>query len=154
MQSWFSAIDNSPKCINYRLFKSEFKLQKNCKKCKTNCITLCRYRTTNHKLPIETGRWNDVDRSDRICTLCNSISIADEFHYLFNCKYFENERRQRIFTTQMCWNIENLWHHLISKYFIICEVLSHLSSQTFSPWENPRDSNEKLAVNPSKLNEH
>lgn len=66
------------------------------KLCKTNCITLCRYRTTNHKLPIETGRWNDVDRSDRICTLCNSISIADEFHYLFNCKYFENERRQMI----------------------------------------------------------
>ena len=97
VQSWFSAIDNSPKCINYRLFKSEFKLEEYMQKlCKTNCITLCRYRTTNHKLPIETGRWNDVDRSDRICTLCNSISIADEFHYLFNCKYFENERRQMI----------------------------------------------------------
>ncbi|MEW8547673.1 MAG: reverse transcriptase family protein, partial [Candidatus Thiodiazotropha sp.] len=89
LQSWFSAIDNSPKCINYRLFKSEFKMEEYMLKlCKTNCITLCKYRTTNHRLPIETGRWNNTDRSDRICTLCDNREIGDEFHYLLDCKYF------------------------------------------------------------------
>jgi hypothetical protein len=30
--------------------------------------TLCKFRTTNHKLPIETGRWNNIDRVNKICT--------------------------------------------------------------------------------------
>jgi hypothetical protein len=29
--------------------------------------TLCKFRTTNHKLPIETGRWNGIDRENRQC---------------------------------------------------------------------------------------
>jgi hypothetical protein len=27
--------------------------------------TLCKFRTTNHKLQIETGRWNGIDRENR-----------------------------------------------------------------------------------------
>jgi hypothetical protein len=32
--------------------------------------TLYKFRTTNHRLPVETGRWNNIDRVDRICTKC------------------------------------------------------------------------------------
>ena len=40
-------------------------------------------RTSN--LPIETGRWANIPRQDRICTLCNE-NIGDEVHILFRCK--------------------------------------------------------------------
>jgi hypothetical protein len=36
--------------------------------------TLCKFRTTNHKLPIATGRWNNIDRVNRICTKCDNIT--------------------------------------------------------------------------------
>ena len=36
---------------------------------------LCRFRTTNHKLPIEQGRWNNTDRNNRICTLCAEMML-------------------------------------------------------------------------------
>ena len=45
----------------------------------------CKFRTCNIKLPIEYGRWNNIPREDRVCTLCNTKEVGDEFHYLFNC---------------------------------------------------------------------
>jgi hypothetical protein len=57
------------------------------------------FRTTNHKLPIETGRWNGIDRENRQCLKCNSRSIGDEFHYIMECHFFTENR-----TT---WQINN-----------------------------------------------
>jgi hypothetical protein len=60
--------------------------------------TLCKFRTTNHKLPIETGRWNNIDRVNRICTKCNNITIGDEYHYIIECEHFSNFRNRFIVT--------------------------------------------------------
>jgi hypothetical protein len=35
-----------------------------------------------------------VDCDDRICDICNLNNIGDEFHYLFECTFFENERKK------------------------------------------------------------
>jgi hypothetical protein len=36
-------------------------------------------------MPIETGRWQNISREDRICHLCRDGN-GDEYHYLFFCK--------------------------------------------------------------------
>ena len=96
-QHWHSIVDNSPKALNYRLFKTDFKLEKYFSILDYHhSIEFCRFRTTNHKLPIEQGRWNNIDRNDRICTLCNSVDIGDEFHYVLQCNFFENFRKLHI----------------------------------------------------------
>jgi hypothetical protein len=51
---------------------------------------------TNHKLPIETGRWNGIDRENRQCLKCNSRFIGDEFHYIMECHFFTENRTQLI----------------------------------------------------------
>ena len=61
-------------------------------------IFLRKFRTTNHKLPIETGRWNNIDRANRICTKCDNITIGDEYHYIMECKHFSNIRNRFIVT--------------------------------------------------------
>jgi hypothetical protein len=53
-------------------------------------LTLSKFRITNHKLPVENGRWKNIARENRICPLCNNGDIGDEFHYLFKCQYFGN----------------------------------------------------------------
>ena len=53
---------------------------------------LCKFRTTNHKLPIEQGRWNNTPRENRKCNLCNLEEIGDAFHYILNCPYFKQYR--------------------------------------------------------------
>ena len=55
-------------------------------------INMIRFRTGNHKLPIEIGRWNNVDIDDRKCNLCTSNLIGNEFHYLLQCLYFKQDR--------------------------------------------------------------
>ena len=42
-------------------------------------------RSGNTKLPIETGKWFNIPKENRICKICNIKEIGDEFHYLLNC---------------------------------------------------------------------
>ena len=46
----------------------------------------------NHRLPIEQDSFWGVERDDRICDLCNSCIIGDEYHYLFECNFFDSDR--------------------------------------------------------------
>ena len=47
-----------------------------------------------HHLPIEKGRWKNIERNLRKCQLCNLNDIGDEFHYIKNCPFFANQRQQ------------------------------------------------------------
>ena len=92
-QSWLSTVNDSPKCIIYRCFKTTLDLEPYLSILPISFrIILTKFRTTNHRLPIETGRWSNIERSDRKCTLCDSNTIGDEFHYLFECKFFSVQR--------------------------------------------------------------
>ena len=42
-------------------------------------------RINNHKLMIETGKYNQTPHNDRFCAVCNSGIIEDEFHFLLHC---------------------------------------------------------------------
>ena len=59
-------------------------------------ISFSKFRCTNHKLPIEKGRFLGIARDDRICNLCNSAKLGDEYHYIFECDYLKTERKKFI----------------------------------------------------------
>ena len=48
-----------------------------------------------HNLPIESGRYgrNRLERPERICKLCNTAAIEDDFHFFCICTSY-NELRQ------------------------------------------------------------
>ena len=52
------------------------------------------FRTSNHYLFIEIGRWNNIIWEDGLCTLCDISEIPDEFRVLFRCRGFKNSRTQ------------------------------------------------------------
>ena len=97
LQNWNSLVQNSPKAINYKTFKTEFKYEEylNILEIK-DAVLLCRFRTTNNKLPIETGRWQNIPRENRKCILCNRSQIGDEYHYIFECIYFNQKRKHSL----------------------------------------------------------
>ena len=41
---------------------------------------ITKFRCSNCKLPIETGRWSMTPREERICHLCN-VGLGTEFHF-------------------------------------------------------------------------
>ena len=94
-QKWWETIQERPVCINYRIFKTDLKLESYILKIPDPYRTaLTKFRCGNHRLPVVTGRFNGINRSDRYCTTCNSKKIGDEYHYLFECSVFNNERRK------------------------------------------------------------
>ena len=54
---------------------------------------LIRFRTANHKLPVETGRYTNTPIEHRSCGHCPR-SIGDEMHYVLECPVF-NEYREK-----------------------------------------------------------
>ena len=56
----------------------------------------CRFCTSNHRLPIEIGRWQNINRENRVCNLRQSRGLGDEYHYLFECTDFNHDRARLI----------------------------------------------------------
>jgi len=53
---------------------------------------MIRFRTRNHRLPIEIGNWERTPINERLFQTCNRL--GDEFHYLFECTIYDRERKQ------------------------------------------------------------
>ena len=55
---------------------------------------ITRVRTSAHHLRIEVGRWTTprVPVESRVCTYCNTGSIDDETHFLWNCPTFNQKK--------------------------------------------------------------
>ena len=85
IQKWFTDIANSSRGQYYSIFKTEFGFEKYLLNLSEQFrIPITKLRTSNIKFPIETGRWHNIPKEERLCNLC-SESIGDEFHYIFLC---------------------------------------------------------------------
>ena len=94
---WMQDIYLNSKCNNYRIYKDIFgfedyliQLQDNLK------VVLTKFRCRNNKMPVEIGVRDNVPREQRICNLCDTGDIGDEFHYLFICKHLISHRKKNI----------------------------------------------------------
>ena len=71
LQHWQSTLEQSTKARNYSFFKQSIQLEKYALQLKKyDAIVLCKLRTGNHCLPLETGRWEGINIRDRTCALC------------------------------------------------------------------------------------
>ena len=70
----------------YSEYKRGFRIEKYLVKLNSyDRAMIAKFRCSNIKFPIETGRWNGVPKHERICNLCGN-GIGYEFHYLFICE--------------------------------------------------------------------
>ena len=87
----------SQKCVVYKHLVDHFCLQFYlCKPIPVICKKqICRIRLSSHNLFIESGRSQNIPRSERICQLCNS-DIEDEFHFVLKCPVYCDLRKKYI----------------------------------------------------------
>ncbi len=81
-------------CVNYKIFKCEPAIENYLQLNEYLRIPLTQFRCRNHKLSISQSRYND--NTSNICTLCNANEVGDEFHYIFKCTNFIDERKKHI----------------------------------------------------------
>ena len=86
-QTWTATQTDSSKAKYYKIYKEKPFMDPYLLELPINLrIWLTRFKTSNHGLPIETGRWSKIDKDKRICKLCN-ISIGYEFHFILACPF-------------------------------------------------------------------
>ena len=87
LQIWRSNMSLSSRGKTYQIYKEQISLERYFNLLPDKLWKpILKFRTSNHYLPVETGRWNKIPLEDRICTLCNENDIADQFHYLLKCQ--------------------------------------------------------------------
>ena len=93
-QKWHDEVSEKRLCTNYRIFKHEHKMEKYLTLLdRDHRINLTKFRCGNHKLPVNSGRFQGRPRHECICNLCTSNVTGDEFHYVFDYSFFDVERR-------------------------------------------------------------
>ena len=98
--------------------------------------TLVKLRISSHKLRIETGRYDNIPRDERLSNLCNCNKIEGETHFLLDCQRFSSIRD--MFVSKLEPKIpflrlqshESLLSHLMNStdYFINIKLISFMST--------------------------
>ena len=62
----------------------------------------------NHKLPVECGRLQNIERNRRVCVLhvCHKQEIGDEYHYSMECQFLNIKKptinKTEVYTEPEC----------------------------------------------------
>lgn len=87
IQKWYADMHSSSKASNYRIMKDTFEFENYMIRLPPeHSHILCKFRTSNHRLPIEQQRYSNIERHKRYCNLCDENIVGDEFHYVLECK--------------------------------------------------------------------
>ena len=133
MQDWYSKSSQSSRALTYFSFKQDYVLERYFILLPRKLyLQIFKIRTINHTLQIETGRWEDIEISERKCPLCNTNDIGDEYHYILCCPYFQAERKLYLipyFTRRP--NMLKLGELLSSSNVIILSKLSKFLQSIF-----------------------
>ena len=91
LQEWSSVVDISSYGSNYRLYKETFGFSSYFSILPSYYSkSLVSFRTGNHKLLIEIGRWNDVPFYERVCHLCQK-DLKMNFSILYHVHIFKGK---------------------------------------------------------------
>ena len=94
IQNWSAKLtaDDSAKFLYYKEYGVKFGLKNYFSILPQDLwIPMCKFRTNNHKLPVEIYSWNyfNKQRNERTCNICNLQDIGDEYHYVMRCPVFD-----------------------------------------------------------------
>ena len=76
ISDFHAKTDNDSKYSNYRLFKTTFEFENYLIKTPYQFLKfIIRFRTRNHRLPIETGSWSDIKSVERNAHFVNVVVV-------------------------------------------------------------------------------
>ena len=115
-QSWYASVNNSNRLLMYSRYKHDFIFEKYLDFLSERKYrnALSQFRLSSHDLEIERGRYSNVDRDDRICLLCNSNQIENEYHFLLTCPFYRDLRKTYLKLYYYQWPTLDKFDNLMS----------------------------------------
>lgn len=98
-QQWYVAISTCRTLCTYRYLKPTCDFEQYLDVLPFKFRTaISRLRLSSHKLQVEIGRYsqNRTEKSQRLCKLCNSNDVEDEYHFVIICPVYATFRKQLI----------------------------------------------------------
>ena len=98
-QQWYVNVETSYSLNLYTYFKTCFEQEQYLNELPPKYrVALSKLRLASNKLKIVTGRYavNEVNREQRICTLCVLREIEDDFHFVIKCPAYSAIRSKYI----------------------------------------------------------
>ena len=103
---------------------------------------MCKFKCANHRMPIVRGRQNGTPVDDRKCELCDLNDhynkVGDEFHYLFNCPFFKEDRVRHIkryyYTAPNTYKMTQLFNYVSEREMLelgkfIYKIINHFRNR-------------------------
>ena len=96
------------------------------------------------------GRYTGIPRVERLCKICDTMSMGDEFHYIFQCTAFDAEKAKYIHANlskhpntlnmEILFNDENPSYlaNLATFYSIIMATMRDSDIRTHKPYTKHR----------------
>ena len=91
--------------------------------------TITRWRLSNYRLAIETGRYNrpKTDRENRVCKLC--LKVEDEEHVIYHCPLYKDIRsKYKTFIDNKCTVKSILNPENLAEIYITAKLLQEIES--------------------------
>ena len=98
IQEMRSEIDTMAKCNFFKFLVNRHCLPSYLTKplpVKTREI-ITKFRISGHNLNIEKGRYVNVDRINRKCSICNMNEMKDEYHFILQCPIYAIASKRHI----------------------------------------------------------
>ena len=77
LQNWHGNLENSSKGLTCRSFKHDLHFEPYLKPLsEPNYLPILKFISSNHKLPVDTGRWENIAHAERFCTLCQTNKLG------------------------------------------------------------------------------
>jgi hypothetical protein len=99
MQYVDAIIHESSKCTVYKHLIDTWSIQRHlCMQSNpaSSRKAITKIRLSSHKLQIECGRYTKTVKTERICPVCQSSIIEDEYHYILVCPLYSELRLKYI----------------------------------------------------------
>ena len=114
----------------------------NCVKNVKHSKAVCQLKTGSHTLICEIGRYHELPYEQRICLFCPSKKVESEFHFLFECRFYNNLRHGSVIENAALGNQGSLplrcFFSLLSTNDDL--VLRHLAKYVYSVFEKRKTS--------------
>ncbi len=108
---WKNSVSKKTKLKLYESIKPEFGVEKylllNIDKYEKSLLSQLRYGIL--PLRLETGRYVNEKREERVCTLCNTNTVESVEHFLFECSMYDTQRLQFV---QKAYNLIDNWEDI------------------------------------------
>ena len=93
-QRWHENVSNSQQLISYYRLKQTHDFEKYLDIIKETKFrsSLTRFRVSSHYLRIESGRYENIPRENRICINCPMKVVENEYHFLLVCPMYRHLR--------------------------------------------------------------